>query len=102
MDSLDPGSSPLSQIDLVHDLVDNTDVLTYNVHEAKTHFSKLLARVAAGEEVLIAKAGEPVAKIVPVQSQQPRRPDVLADSIWVADDFDAPLPDDMLDAFEGR
>jgi prevent-host-death family protein len=77
-------------------------VLIYNVHEAKTHFSRLLARVAAGEEVIIAKAGEPVAKIVPVRPSRPRQPDVLRDRLWVAEDFDAPLSDDWLDAFEGR
>ncbi len=77
-------------------------MLTYNVHDAKTHFSRLLARVAAGEEVLIARAGEPVAKIVPVRSSRPRQPDTLRDRLWVADDFDAPLPNDLLDGFEGR
>ena len=95
-------ASPAEQLDLVQDLVDSDPVLTYNVHDAKTHFSKLLARVAAGEEVLIAKAGEPVAKIVPVRSRQPRRPDTLRGDLWVAEDFDAPLPDDLLDAFESK
>ena len=60
-------------------------VLTYNVHEAKTHFSKLLARVAAGEEVLIARAGEVVAKIVPVRSRRRRQPDGYRERIAVAE-----------------
>ena len=75
---------------------------TYNIHDAKTHFSRLLQRVLAGEEVVIAKAGKPVARIVPVRSTTERRPDQYLDRIWIADDFDAPLPDELLDAFEGR
>ena len=75
---------------------------TFNVHEAKTHFSKILAKVQAGEEVLIAKAGEPIARIVPVHHPKPRRPGRDRDRIWVAADFDAPLPDELLDAFEGK
>lgn len=75
-------------------------MITFNVHEAKTQFSKLLARVAAGEEVLIARAGQVVAKIVPVRSGQPRTPDTYRDRIVIAADFDAPLPDALLDEFE--
>lgn len=56
---------------------------TYNVHEAKTHLSKLLERTADGEEIIIARAGVPVARLV-----------------LIAEDFDAPLPPDLLDAFE--
>jgi prevent-host-death family protein len=77
-------------------------VLTYNVRDAETHFARLIARVIAGEEVLIAKAGQPVAKIVPVRSRPPRRPDTDQGTLWVAEDFDAPLPDDLLDAFSGK
>lgn len=75
--------------------------VTYNVHDAKTHFSRLLARVAAGEEVIIAKAGEPIAKIVPVRSEVQRVPGT-AEGLWVAEDFDAELPPELGDAFEGR
>jgi prevent-host-death family protein len=74
----------------------------YNVHEAKTHFSRILAKVQAGEEVLIAKAGAPIARIVPVHAPKARIPDRDKGRIWVADDFDAPLPDELLDAFEGK
>ena len=74
----------------------------FNVHEAKTHFSRILAQVQAGREVVIAKAGQPIARIVPIRDQRPRRPDVERGGLWVAEDFDAPLPDDLLDAFEGR
>ncbi len=74
-----------------------------NVHEAKTNFSKLLQRVAAGEEITIAKAGIPVAKLVPVQpATQKRKLGIDEGKIYIADDFDAPLPDDILAAFLGE
>jgi prevent-host-death family protein len=73
-----------------------------NIHEAKTHFSRLLQRVAAGEEVVIARAGVPVARLVPVVQKQNARPLGFArGEVWVADDFDAPLPDDLLKQFYG-
>ena len=73
-----------------------------NVHEAKTHFSKLLARVEKGHEVLISRAGKPVARLVP-HREKARVPQFGADrgKFVVPDDFDAPLPDDLLAAFEG-
>lgn len=74
-----------------------------NVHEAKTHFSKLLQRVALGEEITIARAGVPVARLVPFQAAQPRRQlGMDRGRIWMADDFDGPLPDDILAAFYGE
>jgi prevent-host-death family protein len=74
---------------------------SYNVHEAKTHLSRLLDRVAAGEEVVIAKAGVPVARLVPVVLPAEERPlGTEADRVFIADDFDAPLPTDVLDSFE--
>ncbi len=75
---------------------------TVNVHEAKTHLSRLLTRVARGEEVVIAKAGKPIARLVPIA---PRRERVLgfdAGRIVIAEDFDAPLPEDVLAGFEGE
>jgi prevent-host-death family protein len=75
---------------------------TYNVHEAKTHFSRILAKVLAGEEVIIAKAGEPIARVVPIAPRRQRVPDAELGKVWVAADFDGPLPDDLLDAFERR
>ena len=72
-----------------------------NVHEAKTHFSKLLARVAAGEEIVIARAGKPVAKLVPMGQQKKRRVFGMdAGKVWIADDFDAPLPPEIQKYFE--
>ena len=73
-----------------------------NIHEAKTHLSRLLQRVAAGEEVTIARAGVPVARLVAVEPTKSVRPLGFAHGqVWVADDFDAPLPDDLLAAFYG-
>ncbi|HKW77411.1 MAG TPA: type II toxin-antitoxin system Phd/YefM family antitoxin [Terriglobales bacterium] len=74
-----------------------------NVHEAKTNFSKLLQRVALGEEIIIAKAGVPVARLVPVHpAKDERQLGLYRGQIWMADDFDAPLPDDLLAAFNGE
>jgi len=74
---------------------------TVNVHEAKTHLSRLLARVAAGEEVIISKAGRPIARLVPIRARQPKRiPGQDEGLIWIADDFDAPLPADIQSSFE--
>ncbi len=74
---------------------------TFNVHEAKTHFSRLLERVAQGEEVIIAKSGRPVAKLVRVAAE-PRRPGRLKGRIRISPDFDDPLPDEILAAFHGE
>lgn len=72
-----------------------------NTHDAKTQFSKLVARAANGEEIVIAKAGTPMAKLVPFRPQrQARRPGAWRGRVQIADDFDR-TPDDLLDAFEG-
>jgi prevent-host-death family protein len=60
-----------------------------NVHEAKTHLSRLLARVEAGERIVIARAGKPIAVLSPVDTRQPRRPG--RERIVIHDDFDAPV-----------
>jgi prevent-host-death family protein len=74
----------------------------YNVHEAKTHFSRILEQVATGEEVIISKAGEPVARVVPLRRTVHRTGrGSLAGRIEIADDFDE-LPDDIADAFGMR
>jgi prevent-host-death family protein len=73
-----------------------------NIHEAKTHLSRLLQRVAAGEEITIAKSGVPIARLVAVEPSQAIRPlGMDRGQIWIADDFDAPLPDDLLKLFYG-
>jgi prevent-host-death family protein len=69
------------------------------VHEAKTHLSRLLEDVAAGTEVVITRRGEAVARLVPPASEGPRF-GVDRDRLVVPDDFDAPLTDDELAAFE--
>lgn len=75
---------------------------TVNVHEAKTHLSRLLDRVAAGQEIIIAKAGRPVARLVPLLGSANGDRVMGRDKgvVWLADDFDAPLPDEVLTEFE--
>jgi prevent-host-death family protein len=64
-----------------------------NIHEAKTHFSKLIEEVERGEEIVIARAGKPVAKLVPIEAEPPpRKLGFLKGQIWMSDDFDDPLP----------
>jgi prevent-host-death family protein len=73
-----------------------------NIHAAKTHFSRLLQRVAEGEEIVIARAGVPVARMVRAETAGAKRPlGMDKDSIVIADDFDAPLPDDLMAQFFG-
>ncbi|GJG86982.1 hypothetical protein tb265_21630 [Gemmatimonadetes bacterium T265] len=76
---------------------------TLNLYEAKTHLSDLVDRAAAGEEIVIAKAGTPMARLVPLPAPDKpplRKPGLLKGKIWVADDFDDPLPPDIQDALE--
>lgn len=76
--------------------------MTVNVHEAKTHLSRLLNRVAAGEEIVIAKGGKPFAMLVPLGATvQARKPGSARGKITVREDFDDPLPDDVLREFTG-
>jgi prevent-host-death family protein len=72
-----------------------------NIHEAKTHFSELLDRVAKGDDIVIAKAGRPVARLVPIGAPGSRTLGLDAGAVFIASDFDAPLPDDLLGDFEG-
>lgn len=76
---------------------------TVNIHEAKTHLSRLLEQVAGGEEVVIAKAGKAIARLVPLEATpKKRRLGLLKGKFNVPDDFDAPLTDEELSQFEGR
>lgn len=76
---------------------------TVNIHDAKTQFSRLVDAAAKGEEIIIAKAGKPAARLVPMEPVKPvRRFGALKGKIRMADDFSAPLPDELMAAFEGR
>ena len=73
-----------------------------NVHDAKTHLSRLLERVEAGEEIIIGRAGRPIARLVPYRTpREPRSPGRWAGRITIADDFDQ-TPRWLADAFEGE
>jgi len=77
-------------------------VTQVNLHEAKTHLSRLVDRAAAGEEIVIARAGKPVARLVSIDElAKPRRLGLFAGEIRIADDFDE-LPEDLQRAFEGE
>jgi prevent-host-death family protein len=71
---------------------------TVNVHHAKTHLSRLLERVAAGEEVVIARAGHPVARLVPINPNEPRKPGLAKGRL--TDAFFEPLPAGELDSWQ--
>jgi prevent-host-death family protein len=71
-----------------------------NLYEAKTHLSTLVDRAEAGEEIIIAKSGTPRARLVQL-ARSPRRPGGWENGVWMADDFDAPLPPDILQRFAG-
>ena len=74
-----------------------------NIHQAKTQLSKLVERAAAGSEIVITKAGEPMAKLVPlVTTNRVRKLGILKGKIKIPDDFDAPLPAKVIAGFEGR
>jgi prevent-host-death family protein len=76
---------------------------TVNVHAAKTHLSRLLRRVAAGEEIVIARAGKAAAKLVPLTAyRRHRRLGLLDGKFQIRDDFNTPLPDSVIRAFEDR
>lgn len=74
-----------------------------NTHEAKTHFSRLLRRVAAGEEITIANRGVPVARLIPMPvGGAKRKLGAFTGQMTNPEDFDAPLPEEFLTAFEGK
>lgn len=74
---------------------------TVNVHEAKTHLSRLLAQVEAGEEVTIARNGKPVARLVACKPQTVRRPGMFKGKVTIDDSFFDPLPEEELRLWEG-
>ena len=74
-----------------------------NLYDAKTQLSRLVDRAAAGEEIIIAKGGRPLARLVPLAARtRPRTLGRLAGEVWIGPDFDAPLPEDVAKAFDGR
>lgn len=71
-----------------------------NIHDAKTHLSRLVERVLQGEEIVIGRSGKPVARLVPYAGQRaPRRPGAMKGKLWLADDFDE--TPGVVEAFEG-
>jgi len=75
---------------------------TVNIHEAKTHLSRLIERVENGEEIVIARAGDPKVRLVPVVAKAERRPGRFAGRFSVTEAFFEPLPEEELGAWEGR
>ncbi len=73
---------------------------TVNIHDAKTHFSRLLGRVESGEEIIIAKAGKPVARIVPLERRKRRSPGSAKGRVTIKKGFFEPLPERVLREFE--
>ena len=76
---------------------------TINIHAAKTQLSRLVDAAAAGEEIIIAKSGKPIARLGPLSGPRRKRTlGALAGKLRIPEDFDADLPDEVLDEFEGR
>lgn len=76
---------------------------TFNMHEAKTHLSRLAERASNGEEIVIARGGRPLAKLVPIDDvPAPRKLGLWKGKVRVADDFDDPLPRELQQRFEGH
>ncbi len=74
----------------------------YNMHDAKTHLSRLAERAAHGEEIVIARNGRPLARLVPMPERKPRKLGLAKGLIKIGEDFDDPLPPDIQEAFEGK
>lgn len=93
----------LNGLDLVHNLCGRYNMVIVNIHEAKTHFSKLVDKAMKGEEIIIGKSGTPVVKLIAIQVKKPKRvPGALKGKISITDDFDAPLSAEILEEFEGK
>jgi prevent-host-death family protein len=75
---------------------------TVDLNAAKVHLARLLDEIAAGEEIIIAKAGKPVARLLPYEPRgEPRRLGLMKGRIWISEDFDAQLPEEIVAAFRG-
>jgi prevent-host-death family protein len=75
---------------------------TYNIHEAKTHLSRLVEEAAVGEEIIIAKSGKPRAKLVPFDEKPERKPGRFRTDIQMTEDFFESLPEEELEVWEGN
>jgi len=73
--------------------------MTLNLYDAKTQLSSLVDKAAAGEEIIIAKNGKPMARLVPFRERPLRKPGRFKGKIWISKDFDDPLPQEMIDAW---
>lgn len=71
-----------------------------NIYAAKTHLSRLINQVSAGGEVVITRHGRPVARLVAAEDKPKRKLGTLKGKVWMSEDFDAPLPDEVLKLFE--
>jgi prevent-host-death family protein len=89
---------------LVNYLVENRTMIKINVHDAKTHLSRYLERVAAGEVIVLCKRNVPIAELrpLPAPRTEPRPVGLARGRFTVPDEFFEPLPDDLVEAFEGR
>jgi prevent-host-death family protein len=74
---------------------------TYNMHDAKTHLSKLAERAAEGEEIVIARSGRPIARLVAIEDRKQRKLGLWEGQVELGDTFDDPLPDEIRRRFEG-
>lgn len=75
---------------------------TVTIAEAEAQLLQLIERAAAGEEIIIEREGEPAAKLVPYAAPAERKPGMWKGQVWTSDDFDAPLPPELQDAFDGK
>ena len=76
---------------------------TFNIHEAKTNFSQLINQALAGEQIIIARGNKPLIRLVPYEEElTPRQGGQLKGMMHIADDFDAPLPQELLNLFYGK
>ncbi|MES2204426.1 MAG: type II toxin-antitoxin system prevent-host-death family antitoxin [Pseudomonadota bacterium] len=76
---------------------------TFNIHEAKTNFSQLINQALAGEQIIIARGNKPLIKLVPFEEElTPRHGGQLKGMMHIAEDFDAPLPENILNSFYGK
>lgn len=84
--------------------INHKTMIKLNIHEAKTHLSKYLARLAKGETILLCKRNEPIAEIRPLSARrrQPRKLGLAQGTVQIKPEFYDPLPDDVLDLFEGK